>query len=219
MVGRQQEYQARTRTRTSAIAFDQGVRAHQQVSSLIDPTTTTSTTSAITSSQIIVNHLLLNRKPSNMSLARQHCLLRQDSPPRYGQIPRPPRWWLLCQVALLFLLLQFAHSQPPNPKPNQQQQLSLNQSRRLHLIHFSTLIPNSIFSLLKPAAQRLSKRQVLQRFLVEPESLTVNIGETVTLPCRVSNKAGQLQCKYTNARAVTIPREIPDTGRPIWSSQ
>lgn len=39
------------------------------------------------------------------------------------------------------------------------------------------------------------KRQTLQRFLVEPDNMTVNIGESVILPCRVSNKAGALQCK------------------------
>ncbi|KAH9493473.1 hypothetical protein DERF_014217 [Dermatophagoides farinae] len=33
----------------------------------------------------------------------------------------------------------------------------------------------------------------LQRFLIEPENLTVNIGESIILPCRVSNKAGTVQ--------------------------
>ncbi|OTF79769.1 hypothetical protein BLA29_005087, partial [Euroglyphus maynei] len=37
----------------------------------------------------------------------------------------------------------------------------------------------------------------LQRFLIEPENLTVNIGESIILPCRVSNKAGTVQCDYS----------------------
>lgn len=43
---------------------------------------------------------------------------------------------------------------------------------------------------------QVSKRQIsLQRFAVEPDNITVNIGESVVLPCKISNKAGIVQCK------------------------
>lgn len=42
----------------------------------------------------------------------------------------------------------------------------------------------------------VKRSPILQRFLIEPDNLTVNIGESITLPCKVSNKAGTVQCKY-----------------------
>lgn len=54
----------------------------------------------------------------------------------------------------------------------------------------------------------------LQRFLVEPENLTVNIGESIILPCRVSNKAGTVQCKLIEFSIIWQESEFLDQYYP-----
>ena len=43
--------------------------------------------------------------------------------------------------------------------------------------------------------QQSSSTIKLQRFLIEPENVTVDIGESIILPCRIANKVGTVQCK------------------------
>lgn len=108
--------------------------------------------------------------------------------------------WTDC-LSFIIMMMMMMTNMSQCQQLQQQQQAMLSMSSLIDASSTKMIIINDRFkrqssSLSDSHHHHHSSTIKLQRFLIEPENLTVNIGESIILPCRVSNKAGTVQCKF-----------------------